>query len=82
MWGKTAILGFLGMEGVLKQTIPELNVEVYSLLRGQLPEDKLELNAFLGHSLIINIDDIQNLLNSPCRKVKIFLPIPSLNSYF
>ena len=65
MWGKTAILGFLGMEGVLKQTIPQLNVEVYSLLRGQLPEDKLELNAFLGHSLIINIDDIQNLLNSP-----------------
>lgn len=63
-WGKTAILGMLCLEGALKKLVPELQSEVYTLLRGEIPKDDREMNAYLMNSLAINIDDIQNLLNS------------------
>ena len=37
---------------------------MYTLLRGEIPKDDREMNAYLMNSLAINIDDIQNLLNS------------------
>jgi predicted P-loop ATPase len=52
------------MEGALKKLIPQLQTEVYTLLRGEIPSDDREMNAYLMNSLAINIDDIQNLLNS------------------
>jgi hypothetical protein len=63
-WGKTAILGMLCLEGALRKLLPELHSEVYTLLRGEIPKDDREMNAYLMNSLAINIDDIQNLLNS------------------
>ena len=63
-WGKTAILGTLFLEGELKRLIPELHSEVYTLLRGEIPKDEKEMNAYLMNNLVVNIDDIQNLLNN------------------
>lgn len=63
-WGKTAILGMLCLEGALRKLVPELQSEVYTLLRGEIPKDDREMNAYLMNSLAINIDDIQNLLNN------------------
>lgn len=63
-WGKTAILGTLCLEGELKRLIPELHSEVYTLLRGEIPKDDKEMNAYLMNNLVVNIDDIQNLLNN------------------
>ena len=64
-WGKSAILNFLGLGNVLRKTIPSIETEVITVLRGEIPTDDWTLNNLLTTNMMINIDDLQNCLNNP-----------------
>ena len=69
-WGKSAILNFLGLEGILKKIVPSIETEVCTVLRGEIPKDDWTINNLLTTNMIINVDDLQNLLCSASNDVR------------
>lgn len=72
-WGKSAILNFLALEGILKKIVPSIETEVCTVLRGEIPKDDWTINNLLTTNMIINIDDLQNLLCSSKSDVRAHL---------
>jgi hypothetical protein len=64
--GKSSILRWLGLEGLITKTIPNLMVDVYSELQSGMTKDERQFQIMLAGSMVLNFDDIgEMLMNSP-----------------
>lgn len=64
--GKSSILRWLGLEGLIAKTIPNLTVDVYSELQSAMTKDERQFQMMLAGSMVLNFDDIgEMLMNSP-----------------
>jgi hypothetical protein len=64
--GKSSILRWLGLEGLITKTIPNLMVDVYSELQSGMTKDERQFQMMLAGSMVLNFDDIgEMLMNSP-----------------
>ena len=58
--------GWLGLEGLIAKTIPNLTVDVYSELQSAMTKDERQFQMMLAGSMVLNFDDIgEMLMNSP-----------------
>ena len=56
--GKSSIVRWLGMDGLINKIIPQLGVEIYSELQAGFKKDDRTFDIMLANSLIINFDDV------------------------
>ena len=64
--GKSSILSWLGLEGLIAKIIPNLKVEIYSELQSAMTKDERQFQMMLAGSIVLNFDDIgEMLMNSP-----------------
>ena len=64
--GKSSILRWLGLEGLIAKTIPNLTVDVYSELQSGMTKDERQFQIMLAGSMVLNFDDIgEMLMKSP-----------------
>ena len=60
--GKSSILRWLGLEGLIAKTIPNLTVDVYSELQSAMTKDERQFQMMLAGSMVLNFDDIGEML--------------------
>ena len=60
--GKSSILRWLGLEGLIAKTIPNLTVDVYSELQSGMTKDERQFQMMLAGSMVLNFDDIGEML--------------------
>ena len=64
--GKSSVLRWLGLEGLIAKTIPNLTVDVYGELQSSMTKDERQFQMMLAGSMILNFDDIgEMLMNNP-----------------
>lgn len=56
--GKSSIVRWLGMGGLINKVIPQLGVDIYSELQAGFKKDDREFQIMLANSLMINFDDV------------------------
>lgn len=61
-FGKTGFFRRILFDGLIKELIPKLDLNLYAEQNGQLAEDKLERDSYLADCLGINMDDIDETL--------------------
>ena len=56
--GKSSIVRWLGMDGLISKTIPQLGQDIYSELQAGFKKDDRTFDIMLANSLMINFDDV------------------------
>ena len=56
--GKSSIVRWLGMDGLINKTIPQLGQDIYSELQAGFKKDDRTFDIMLANSLMINFDDV------------------------
>ena len=56
--GKSSIVRWLGMDGLICKTIPQLGQDIYSELQAGFKKDDRTFDIMLANSLLINFDDV------------------------
>lgn len=59
---KSSILRWLGLEGLIAKTIPNLTVIVCCELQSAMTKDERQFQITLAGSMVLNIDDIGEIL--------------------